>query len=46
MTGKKGPGNLHRSISKNSLNGREVRGRHTTVRTLSRHLDIISSKFD
>ena len=27
MTGEKGTGSLHKSISKNSLNGREVRGR-------------------
>lgn len=46
MTGEKGTGSLHKSISKNSLNGREVRSRHTVVRTLSRHLGISSSKFD
>ena len=46
MTGEKGTGSLHKSISNNSLNGKEVRSRHTIVHTLSRHLDISSSKFD
>lgn len=49
-TGEKKPRGWYKSLLRNikflktTLNGREVCGRHTTVHTLPRYLDIISSK--